>query len=243
MLAVPVMKLPTEVIVMRNKPELQVICAMLILIAIGLSPVISERMIPEAVSETPSGESEEVASSGDETTPAPRRIAEALTRSETAAPKPPPKPAHPEYPLKLSIQSIDVDAPVQVVGLAASGNIASPSGFHAVGWFVRSALPGQNGTSVYDGHVDNGLLRLGVFKHLDRVSAGDEVVIKTRGGKTLRYLVTRVAVYGYKNVPMADILAPKEGSELVLITCAGDWISAEKTYGKRLIVSATLTSP
>lgn len=160
------------------------------------------------------------------------------------APKPvvqkPLPPAHPEYPGRLSIPSIEVDAAVQAVGLAKSGNIAAPSSFSAAGWYVKSALPGKTGSMIVDGHVDNGLLRLGVFKMLDQVKEGADVYIKTRGGKSVHYVVTSIQMYPHTDVPMADIVSQTDAARLVLITCAGSWIRDEKTYDKRLIVTAEL---
>lgn len=170
-------------------------------------------------------------------------IAEAATeapipkpKKETPLPKPP---AHPEYPTRISIPRIDVDAAVVPVGLTAKGNIAATN-FKDVGWYEKSALPEETGSMLMDGHVDNGLFRLGVFKHLDRIRAGNEVRITTGEGKTSTYIVSRIEFYDYKEVPMEAMLSERDRAQLVLITCAGEWLKDEKTYDKRLVVYATL---
>ncbi len=150
----------------------------------------------------------------------------------------------PKAPARLTIPSLDVDAKVQSVGIAATGNISAPQGFSDVGWYRYGAAPGEKGSVIIDGHVDNGLFKWGVFKHLDRIKAGDRVNVTTGAGKTFTYVVSNVVAYTYTEVPMESIVHQKDSAQMVLITCTGKWIPAEKTYDQRLVVYATLpTSP
>jgi sortase A len=145
-----------------------------------------------------------------------------------------------DYPSRLSIPRLGVDAHIQRVGIAKSGSVAVPSNFTDVAWYRNSSVPGQPGGALIDGHVDNGLSLAGVFKHLSSLVAGDDLYIETDSGQQLHYVVTRLAAYPYQEVPMDDLLAESGPSTLSLITCDGTWMQGKKTYDQRLVVYATL---
>ncbi len=147
-----------------------------------------------------------------------------------------------EYPSRLTIPKLQIDANVQKVGIAKSGAMAVPSNFTDVAWYRYGALPGQSGTAVFDGHVDNGLSLAGVFKHLDSIQAGDDIYVQTASGTKLHYVVSGVVLYPYQNVPMADITAKTGASRLALITCDGAWVQGQRTYDHRLVVYANLVT-
>ncbi len=148
------------------------------------------------------------------------------------------KPA-PEAPARLRIATIGVNAEVVQVGVNNAGRIGSPGSFQAVGWYTGSPAPGKAGVAIIDGHLDNGLGLAGVFHNLDELKAGQEIVVEQHDGKILQFVVTERASYAYdEKVPA--LFAPSDTPRLVLITCEGDWLPAEKTYGKRLAVFAVL---
>lgn len=144
-------------------------------------------------------------------------------------------------PLRLKISSIKVDAKVQQVGLTAKQAMGIPTNFKDVGWYKYGTLPGEVGSAVIDGHVDNALGLAGVFKHLDEVKVGEEVIVQDINGTDIHFIVTSIDRYDYKTTP-PDIFNEKNKSLLRLITCEGKWISKEKTYDKRLVVTAELRS-
>jgi sortase (surface protein transpeptidase) len=147
------------------------------------------------------------------------------------------------YPATLSISSISVNAKVQHVGVTSKGNMAVPSNYSDVGWYRYGTIPGEIGTAVFDGHLDNALGFPAVFGRLSKVSIGDEVIVKTHGGKTLSFVVTNVTVYEYDDPLARDAIFAHEGKSLIrLITCDGNWLSDKKTYGKRLVVTAELVN-
>lgn len=166
--------------------------------------------------------------------------ASALSPQKVSKPASPAVPSNPKHPARLQIPSIGVSAKVQAVGIDPKGNIAAPVGFTDAGWYKYGVVPGAVGTAIFDGHVDNGLFRSGVFKRLDKTAVGDRVTVISKEGKSVVYVVSHIEFYNYKEVPMEDIVHQKDIAQLVLITCAGKWIPAEKTYDQRLIVYATL---
>lgn len=154
----------------------------------------------------------------------------------------------PSYPAKLIIPSINVDAPVQMVGVTAGGAIGTPDSFFKTGWYAGGTVPGAAGTAVIDGHVDNGLGLAGVFKQLSDVKVGDTVHVVTNAGKTITFKVIATHAYDYSKTPANALFGPPSSvvaispnmSFLNLITCTGDWLPAQKTYNQRLIVTAML---
>jgi LPXTG-site transpeptidase (sortase) family protein len=147
-----------------------------------------------------------------------------------------------DYPQRLSIPKLNIDANVQRVGIAKSGNVAVPSNFTDVAWYKYGALPGQAGSAVFDGHVDNGLSLAGVFKHLADIAAGDDIYIQTENGTMLHYVVSGTAEYPYQEVPMADLTSTTGAPRLALITCEGAWVQGQRTYDHRLVVYANLVT-
>jgi sortase A len=145
-------------------------------------------------------------------------------------------------PAHLSIPSLAIDASVQNVGIAKSGNMAVPTNYTDVGWYKYGPGPGEPGNMVFDGHVDNGFSLPGVFKKLNTITKGSDIFIETGKGVKYHYTVTEVSLYPYKSVPTQKIFTKSGEPGLVLITCDGAWIQGEKTYNTRLVVYATLVS-
>ncbi|MDB5258959.1 MAG: class sortase [Candidatus Taylorbacteria bacterium] len=146
-----------------------------------------------------------------------------------------------EKPSRLSIPSLNIDANVQHVGIGKSGNMAVPNNFTDVGWYRYGTIPGQPGSAVMDGHVDNGLALAGVFKYLRTIKKGSEIYVITEKGSRIRFLVTDIAAYDYTDKSVdKKVFSGSGGSLLYLITCTGDWVPGNKTYDHRLIVTAQL---
>lgn len=145
-------------------------------------------------------------------------------------------------PRRLSIPSIGVDAPIEEVGLARSGNMSPPSTFSGVAWYKYGVTPGQAGSAVLAGHVDNGLGLAGVFKHLAQVSVGDDIYVMDANGSKLHFKVSTVDTYSYAAVPTEEIFRRNGRPVIRLLTCAGDWVQEGRTYDRRLAVTAELVT-
>jgi sortase A len=145
-----------------------------------------------------------------------------------------------DQPSRLVIPSLHIDAHVQKTGIAKSGNMAPPTNFTDVGWYRLGTVPGFRGSAVMAGHVDNALALAGVFKHLPEIKKGADIYVKTGGGESLRFKVTDVTTYSYKEVPTELIFNQNDKSRLRLITCGGNWIQSAKSYDERVVVTAEL---
>lgn len=145
-------------------------------------------------------------------------------------------------PARLIIPAIDIDADVQHVGIKADGSMSTPSNFTDVGWYKYGTIPGQTGSAVIDGHVDNGLSLAGVFKHLVELKVGDDVYVDQKDGSKLHFIVVDIKSFPYDKAPSELIFGRSDAARLNLITCKGDWIKDEKTYAERLVVFTKLAS-
>lgn len=146
----------------------------------------------------------------------------------------------PIIPARLDIPSIGVHASVEQVGQKPNGAMGTPKDFANVGWYSLGVKPGEAGNAVIDGHVNNALTKPGVFEHLGDLKAGDYVTVSDAQSKTLIYKVTQIERYDTQNAPLETVFARTGPSQLVLITCDGDWVEKEKSFDKRLVVYATL---
>lgn len=143
-------------------------------------------------------------------------------------------------PLRLIIPKLSINAQVQKTGINATGAMGVPTNFTDVAWYQYGTVPGEKGSAVLDGHVDNGLGLDGVFKHLGDITVGDEIDIETNNGNILRFIVSNVELYPYTEVPNDLIFNRNDRARLNLITCEGAWVKGERTYDHRLVVFATL---
>ena len=163
---------------------------------------------------------------------------EKVIRQETA---PAPTPVTvPDTLFHISIPSIGVDAHVEDVGIKAStGNIDTPKILSDAAWYAGDAVPGQLGTAVILGHVDNGLGLSGVFKNLKNVNIGDDVVVTNKDGSTLHFKVIDVTNYELATAPVGDILHdPNNPIALKIITCDKNWYGGRYHYDHRVVVTA-----
>jgi len=142
-------------------------------------------------------------------------------------------------PMRLQIPSLSIDAHVQSVGVNAKGNMAVPSNFTDVAWYKYGPVPGQLGSAVIDGHVDNALSLAGVFKHLGDMKVGDDVFVVAKDGTRHHFVVTDIAIYPYTDGPVERIFGAKDAAHLNLVTCAGTWLKGGQTYNERLVVYTT----
>ncbi len=147
-----------------------------------------------------------------------------------------------EYPVRLIIPSLGVDANIQDVGITAKGTMAVPNNFTDVGWYKYGAVPGTDGSAVMAGHVDNALALPGVFKHLQDIHVGDDVIVRTKHGDEMHFIVDDVETYTADQAPAAQIFNSSAGEHLNLITCEGGWVQSEHQYDHRLVVYTHLAS-
>jgi hypothetical protein len=139
-------------------------------------------------------------------------------------------------PLRLSINtgSVQVDAPVEYVGLTPERAMETPDGWWNVGWYELGPRPGEVGNAVLAGHLDS-TTGPAVFWDLAKLQIGDKVSVTDEFGDTIRFVVRRMEVYGATDAPLNLIFGPTEGAHLNLITCQGTF-QGSAGYDSRLVV-------
>lgn len=145
------------------------------------------------------------------------------------------------HPERITIPSIRVSGCITQVGIDQYGAIAVPDSIYTAAWYTKSALPGQPGLSIINGHVSGRYRQDGIFRRLEQLKDGNTFTITLGGGETLHYRVAKV-----QTVPVgeaAKVLLEKDPaitSQLNLITCGGRYDPAARLYDQRVIVSAEL---
>jgi LPXTG-site transpeptidase (sortase) family protein len=146
----------------------------------------------------------------------------------------------PLIPTRLTVPSLRIDAPVENVGKKADGTMGTPSKFGSVAWYAPGSKPGESGNAVFAGHVNNALTTAGVFSHLSQIRLGAAVQVANKDGRTLSYKVVSVEEYPASTAPADAIFTEVGPSQLILITCDGDWDAGAHSFDKRLVVVAEL---
>ncbi|MEU1515043.1 class F sortase [Streptomyces sp. NPDC005811] len=130
-------------------------------------------------------------------------------------------------PDRVMIPAISVNAPVMPVGLDADGWVGAPppEDPNLAGWFTGGVSPGEKGTAVVVGHVDN---KLGpaVFYGLGALKKGNRVEVARQDGKTAVFEIYGIEVFAKNNFPGDRVYASKGAPELRVITCGGGFSKA-----------------
>lgn len=142
-------------------------------------------------------------------------------------------------PVRLLIPSLSVNARVQYVGMNKKGEMGIPNNFSDVAWYKYGPVPGQLGSAVMAGHVDNGLALPGVFRRLGEMKEGDDVYVIAKDGSKLRFVVQSVETYPYDEGPVERVFGASDAARLNLITCSGAWLRGKRTYAERTVVYTT----
>lgn len=145
-------------------------------------------------------------------------------------------------PVRLVIPAISVNAAIEQVGIAANGDLSTPMmhPWDDAGWYGLGTRPGEQGSSVIDGHLDRPGGYPAVFWNLRYLHSGDLVSLMESQGKTLHFRVLQVAYYSPQTAPLQNIYGNTTGKYLNLITCAGDWIPSQRQTTLRLVVYTQL---
>ncbi|MFJ3334959.1 class F sortase [Streptomyces sp. NPDC086766] len=166
-----------------------------------------------------------------------RAVAPDGSRTSSAAPAPLPY----SVPQRVRIPVIRVDAPMTPVGLDADGWVGAPppENPNLAGWFTGAVTPGEKGTAVVVGHVDN---RTGpaVFYGLGALRKGSRIEIRRQDGRTAVFGIYGVEVFAKEGFPGDRVYGSKGAPELRVITCGGGF-SQGIGYDGNVVVFARLT--
>jgi hypothetical protein len=137
-----------------------------------------------------------------------------------AAPLPAPLPAALGAPARIVVGGIGLDAPVVSVGLDANRAPIVPD--HDVGWYDRSARPGQGENIVLWGHVlrfSHALHLPAPFARLKELEPGARITLFDAAGRSREYVLTRKVLARPNEV---QYILPQGRELLTLVSCIGD---------------------
>lgn len=137
--------------------------------------------------------------------------------------------------MRLLIPKLDIDAPVQQVGLTSEGAMDAPQGPNNTGWFKLGVKPGEIGSAVIDGHSGWDEVPA-VFDDLDQLVAGDKVSVEDKHGTVISFVVREVQTYAADQSTDAVFTSSDGIAHLNLITCGGLWDEAKQSYSDRIVV-------
>jgi hypothetical protein len=161
---------------------------------------------------------------------------------ETFAPVTTPKSLAHATAARIRVPAVGIDAPLMNVGLDSDGWIAAPppEDPNLAGWYQNGISPGERGTAVIVGHVDN---RTGpaVFYGLGSVQRGNRVEVPRLDGSTAVFEVYGVEVYSKADFPGAKVYGDTGHAELRVITCGGVYSQADG-YDANVVVFARMVS-
>jgi sortase (surface protein transpeptidase) len=149
----------------------------------------------------------------------------------------PPPPSGPR-PIRVDIPNIQVTADLEELRRNFNGELSTPAKWADAGWYAEGVLPGQRGPAVIVGHRDSAAEGPAVFYRLDSLSAGNEVFVDNSDGTRQRFVVDDTQRFAKTQFPTALVYGPTALAELRLITCAGSFDSAERSYTDNLVVTA-----
>ncbi|MFD6879293.1 MULTISPECIES: class F sortase [unclassified Streptomyces] len=179
--------------------------------------------------------------------PQPTAAAAVAVRPDQLPANPPTPPADMEVLDHSSVQrvripSISVDAPVMTVGLDAQGWIDAPppQDRNLAGWYLNGISPGQQGSAVIVGHVDNAQ-GPAVFYGLGSTKPGSRIEVERYDGRTAVFEVYGVEVFSKDSFPGARVYGDTGHPELRVITCGGGY-SKDKGYDGNVVVFARMVA-
>jgi sortase (surface protein transpeptidase) len=142
-------------------------------------------------------------------------------------------------PLQLRIPAIDLSVALTTLGENPDGSVQVPSNDREPGWFRLGPTPGELGSAVILGHVDN-TLGPGIFFNLRSLAAGDPVFVDRADGSTVEFVVDSVASYPRADFPAQRVYGFDGSSALQLVTCGGVFDHATGSYLSNIVVYTSL---
>lgn len=144
----------------------------------------------------------------------------------------------PAAPTRLSLPSLQIDAPVRPVGTGADRALQVPADPSVLGWWEAGARPGLGvGTIVIAGHVDGARTGPGALYRLREARPGEVIRLDSAHGSH-DYAVRGLRSFSKNKLP-AELFTTEGRPRLVLITCGGTFDPNTRQYQYNIVVYAT----
>jgi sortase (surface protein transpeptidase) len=141
-------------------------------------------------------------------------------------------------PVRLAAPALGVDSAVDPVGVEPDGRMTIPAEVDRVGWYRFGPAPGDDGSAVIAGHVDDREQGLGAMAPLRDAAVGDEVVVTDAAGTSTRWRVVSRELIQKQVLPLDRLFAREGPARLTLITCGGPFLAEFGSYRDNVVVVA-----
>jgi sortase (surface protein transpeptidase) len=148
----------------------------------------------------------------------------------------PPPPILKEAEMYLVIPKLLINTPLEAKGTAASGEILTPSKNTSVSWFKDGVKPGQNGSVLMAGYY--GSENAGILKDANKLTAGDEIEVRYKDGRTQKYKVLEKAQYQPNEEIKPELLKKDDAKYLGLFLVTNPALSKIGLESQRLVIYA-----
>ncbi|TFV64261.1 class F sortase [Blastococcus sp. CT_GayMR20] len=145
-------------------------------------------------------------------------------------------------PVRLTAPALGVDSAVDSVGVEPDGQMTIPAEVDRVGWYRFGPAPGEDGSAVIAGHVDDREQGRGAMAPLRGAAVGDEVVVTDAAGTSTRWRVVSREVIEKQVLPLDRLFTRTGPPRLTLITCGGPFLTEYRSYRDNVVVVAELVS-
>lgn len=145
-------------------------------------------------------------------------------------------------PVRIAIPAIGVRAPVMRLGRNSDGTVQVPplNDHNLAGWYGGSVTPGQRGSSVILGHVDD-YAGPSVFFAVKTLVRGDKIDVIRADGATAAFAVDGVQKVAKALFPASTVYGNTSYPSLRLVTCGGPFDASNGQYRDNIVVYAHLT--
>jgi sortase (surface protein transpeptidase) len=166
-------------------------------------------------------------------------VLEPTPPSGAAAPQPD---ADSPAPVRLRIPALGVDSAVDPVGVAGDGQLDIPDDVDRVGWYRFGPAPGDDGSAVVAGHVDDAEQGLGALSPLRDAGVGTEIVLTDAAGAITHWRVVSRELIDKQVLPLDRIFTVTGPPRLTLVTCGGPFLPEMRSYRDNVVVAAEQVS-
>ena len=142
-------------------------------------------------------------------------------------------------PVHLSIPTLGVSVSVGVLGLNRDRTVQVPTNFAQPGWYKFGPSPGQLGSAVILGHVDN-IHGPAVFYRIAQLRPGNLVTVTEANHKKLTFSVIGVRMYLKSKFPAYLVYGPHRYAALQLVSCGGVFDRKTGHYLSNIVVFTAL---
>jgi hypothetical protein len=116
-------------------------------------------------------------------------------------------PDQPGLPQLLIIPRLELQMPIVATKVDEAGLMDLPDRPTRIGWYSYGPRPGvQIGSAVLGGHVDSRKYGIGPLADLDRLSRGDQIIVRTASGSS-GFEVESVRRISKQELPVSEIFA------------------------------------